>query len=267
MLFHPLTHADLDLIRDLQPQGWGDITNDFRFYTSVDFCHPLKVTLDNQVVGIGNAIAFKKSAWLAHVIVGKAYRNAGIGFNIVERLLDLVKSKSVESVSLIATELGEPVYLKSGFRIVSDYLSFKRDKPWIDSGISENIEPFQDKFYADVLRLDKELSGEAREPLLRRYLAGSYLYVDHDELRGYYSPALGEGPVYATSTDAGMALMRIKYSKADKAVIPAENKSAITFLQQNGFVATGIKGKRMVYGKDVPWKPEKYFSRIAGNYG
>lgn len=265
--FHRLTHADLDLIRHLQPEGWGDITTDFRSYTSHEFCYPLKATLDNKMVGLGNAIVFKNTAWLSHIIVRKEHRNGGIGFEIVKRLLEDVKNRSVDSVSLIATELGEPVYLKAGFRIVSDYLSFKRDKPWIDSGISEHIEAYEDKFYADVMRLDKEISGEAREPLLQKYLAGSYVYVDQNKLRGFYLPGLGEGPVYATTPDAGVELMKVRYSRADKGVIPAENKTAIVFLEKNGFVATGTKGRRMAYGNDIRWRPEKYFSRIGGNYG
>lgn len=84
---------------------------------------------------------------------------------------------------------------------------------------------------------------------------------------GFYLPALSEGPVSAMNTEAGVELMRIKYAKADKAVVPAENKTAIAFLQQHGFVGTGLKGRRMIYGKDIPWQPEKYFSRIGGNYG
>lgn len=265
--FDRLTQADLELIRDLQPEGWADITNDFSGYVNHDFCAPIKASVDKKIVAVGNAIVFEKSAWLAHIIVRKDHRNCGIGFKVVERLLADVTSKSVDSVSLIATDLGEPVYKKAGFRIVSDYLSFKRDIPWTDNLVSEHIEAYEDKFYADVIRLDNEISGEAREPLLREYLAGSYVYADQNELRGFYLPGLGEGPVYATTPDAGAELMRIKYSKADNGVIPAENKTAIAFLQQNGFVATGIKGRRMVYGRDIPWQPEKCFSRIGGNYG
>jgi hypothetical protein len=267
MQFDPFASADLDLIRDLQPEGWGDITNDFRSYTSHEFCYPLKVTLANKLVGVGNAIVFNRTAWLSHIIVQKEHRNGGIGFEIVKKLLEDVKNKSANSVSLIATNLGEPVYLKAGFRIVSEYLSFKRDKPWIDSGISEHIKGFEDKFYVDIMRLDKQISGEAREPLLQEYLAGSYVYLNHNAVTGFYLPGLGEGPVLASGPDAGVELMRIKYPKADKAIIPAENKTAIKFLQENGFISTGIKGRRMVYGKDIRWQPEKYFSRIGGNYG
>ncbi len=267
MHFRRLTHADLDFIRDLQPEGWPDITDDFRFYISQEFCYPTKVTVNNTIVGIGNAIVFKNSAWLAHIIVRKDNRKSGIGSEIVENLLEYVRSRSADSVSLIATDLGEPVYKKAGFRVVSDYLSFKRDKGWRDDGISQRIEPYEDKFAIDILRLDREISGEARAPLITKYLAGSFVYADGNEVRGFYLPRLGEGPVYAADADAGRELLTVKFLKADKAVVAAENKRAIAFLEENGFVMTGIKGRRMVFGKDVSWQPEKYFSRISGNYG
>jgi len=61
--------------------------------------------------------------------------------------------------------------------------------------------------------------------------------------------------------------MKTKYSKADKAVIPSENQIGIDFLKKNGFILSETKGKRMILGKNIDWKPECIFSRIGGNYG
>ena len=78
------------------------------------------MTTDNKIVGLGNSIIFKNTAWLAHIIVGTDYRNRGVGFQIVDRLLTELRDKSIDSVLLIATEPGEPVYKKAGFRLISD---------------------------------------------------------------------------------------------------------------------------------------------------
>jgi hypothetical protein len=83
----------------------------------------------------------------------------------------------------------------------------------------------------------------------------------------YYLPNLGEGAIYADSAEAGIELMKLKYSTVDKAVIPAENNIGVEFLQQNGFIKTDSIGKRMILGKDIDWKPECFYSRIGGNYG
>lgn len=76
-----------------------------------------------------------------------------------------------------------------------------------------------------------------------------------------------EGLIFADTDEAGIELMKTKYAKADKAVLPSENISGIEFLKQNGFVEAETKGTRMILGKEVDWKPKKIFSRIAGNVG
>ena len=36
-------------LKDLQPEGWPAITPHFEFYTSVDFCLPIKVVIANKI--------------------------------------------------------------------------------------------------------------------------------------------------------------------------------------------------------------------------
>jgi len=62
-------------------------------------------------------------------------------------------------------------------------------------------------------------------------------------------------------------VQKSKYPKVDKAVLPSENILGIDFLKRNGFGVAGIKGKRMVLGEDIFWRPDCFFSRIGGNYG
>ncbi|HET6539573.1 MAG TPA: N-acetyltransferase, partial [Chryseolinea sp.] len=56
MLVQNFTHDDLDLIPELQPVGWGDITPSLSFYTKSSFCFPIKVVVDGEIAGIGTAI-------------------------------------------------------------------------------------------------------------------------------------------------------------------------------------------------------------------
>lgn len=267
MNFDKVKLNDLDEIKNLQPDGWSDISVEFRRYISYDFSEPVKVSIDNKIVGVGSAIIFKESAWLAHIIVDRAYRNRGIGSQILDFLITALKAKEIETILLIATEMGEPVYKKAGFRLVSDYIFFERASSWTDNEISENIRPFDQKFYGQLIELDETISGECREPLIKTYLNDGFVYLNNSKLIGFYLPNLGEGVIYADSPKAGLELMKLKYSTVDKAVIPAENKIGVEFLKQNGFVITKSIGKRMILGKDIEWKPECFYSRIGGNYG
>ena len=267
MKFEKITPKDIDQIASLQPDGWSDITAEFRFFMNNSFCCPIKMVVDNEIVGVGSSIIFKDSAWLAHIIVGSDYRNRGFGSHIVDYLLNDLNSMHIKSVSLIASPFGEPIYKKFGFETVSNYIYLEREKPWIETRQSDKIAPYENKFYSEIIRLDKEISGEEREPLLMKYIESSFVYIENEEIRGFYIPTLSEGPIFADSTDAGIALMNMKYATVDTAVIPETNQVGLTFLKENGFCLSKTKGKRMILGTEIDWKPSNMFSSISGDFG
>ena len=268
MNYTKITAEDLAQIKNLQLEGWPDITNDFRFYIDNDFCYPIKATIDDCIVGVGVSMVFNnKTAWLDDIIVEKNNRNKGIGFQIVDKLLTDLNSRSIESVLLIATELGEPVYKKSGFRLVSDYIFFNREQEWNEISISKHITPYKEEFYDEILKLDKKISGENREQLLKMYIENCLMYLDNNILKGFFMPNLGEGLIFADNPLVGIELMKMKYSTVNKAVLPEENIIGIGFLKSIGFIESESMGKRMILGKDVSWKPDCFFSRIGANFG
>ncbi len=264
-----ITLADIDHLRNLQPEGWSDITLAFQFYCSHDFCFPIKITVDGNIAGIGNSIIFEDTAWLAHIIVKSEYRNQGIGSKVVQTLLEGIHKKGVKTSLLIATDLGKPVYIKSGFREVSDYCYFKTESSFRSIKEIKNIEPYKSDFYNEVVRLDSYISGENREILLKKYLDSSFVYLQNKRIDGFFVPGLGEGPVYALTVDAGRALMQFKNaaSQVDKVTIPRENVVGIDFLKVWGFIETETTGVRMILGNDILWKPEMVYSRMGGNLG
>lgn len=267
MYIERVTYKDLYQIKKLQPEGWSDISSEFVRYINCDFCEPIKVCIENDIVGVGCSIMFKDSAWIAHIIVDSNYRNRGIGFQIVDFLVKSINEKKISSISLIATSLGEPVYKKAGFRFVSDYIYLNRRFDWRNNQISKNIILYSSNFYNQLIELDGEITGESREYLLQKHLDNCLMYIDNETVKGYYLPFLGEGAIYAQEESVGLELMKIKYSTVDKAVIPSENEIGVEYLKQNGFIKSDTQVKRMILGKDINWKPNCIFSRIGGNYG
>ncbi|WP_041620190.1 hypothetical protein [Paludibacter propionicigenes] len=75
-----------------------------------------------------------------------------------------------------------------------------------------------------------------------------------------------EGLIFAINDEAGLELMKLKYSRTDKAVLPSENIGGREFLLNNGFVEASI-GTRMIMGKDIDYKLDRMYSRIGGNFG
>ncbi|MCK5345090.1 MAG: GNAT family N-acetyltransferase [Candidatus Heimdallarchaeota archaeon] len=267
MQFRDITYDDLGEIRNLQPEDWPDIVPEFEYYIRKIFCFPTKVMSNNKIVGVGTLIVFGNTAWLTHIIVDQDHRNSGIGFHITEKLINDGNNKSVKSFLLIATELGLPVYKKAGFRILSEYQYLNRDKPWKNFPLSPNIYPYEDVFDLRIYELDEKISGENRKSLLTDYLENTLVYIQDNSVSGFYMPGLGEGLIYASTAEAGLELMKIKYSKVDKAVLPGENHPGTNFLRQNGFTLSEAKGTRMILGQEIDWKPEHIYSRIGGNFG
>jgi hypothetical protein len=267
MEFKPITEIDLDEIGKLQPIDWPDIVPDISFYINSSFCHPIMALVNNAIVGTGTLIIFENSCWLAHIIVGSHHRNKGIGSAIVNELLKTVAGNSITICSLIATELGKPVYEKAGYRTVAHYSMLERKEPWADlTPISRHIIPFEEKYRPMIYALDKQVSGESREPLLDEFLPNAMLYVENNQALGFYMPGLKEGLIFAHTSEAGLALMKLKYSIVSKAALPTENSAGIDFLLQHGF--REIKTlTRMVLGNEPDWQPSKIFSRIGGNFG
>ena len=64
--------------------------------------------------------------------------------------------------------------------------------------------------------------------MLEKYFSDSWIYYDKatNELKGYFLPSMGEGPVIATDREAGLSLLKFKHSlkECEKAVLPKENK-------------------------------------------
>jgi GNAT superfamily N-acetyltransferase len=265
--FESITYQDLDEIRDLRPDGWPDIVPAFEFYINSSFCKALKVREGNKIAGIGSLISFENTSWIGHMIVHKNFRNRGIGFQILKELMNNLHATSLETCLLIASDLGKPVYLKAGFRDVTEYCFMQREKPWIARSFNQNVVSFQEEHRSEIYALDRIVSGENRERLLVDYLMNSKVYYKNGIVEGYYLPDLKEGLIVADSEDAGLALMEVKYSNADKAALPSDNEIGKKFLEENGFVKRDKKGTRMIYGKEIKWEPKKIYSRIGGNLG
>jgi GNAT superfamily N-acetyltransferase len=266
MTIEPFTRNDLPGLNELRPPDWHDITPSFEFYLSRTFCFPIKSVTSGRIVGIGAAILFQSTGWLAHIIVHPEYRGCGIGGEIVSSLLKLMQNRGCQTMSLIATDLGYPVYKRSGFLDDGEYLFYKRDQKAPAMPVNEKIIGYEPQFERSALDLDAEISGENRSAVILEKLAGSFLCILDGEVAGCYLPGLGEGLIIARRREAGLALLKVKVAGSSRVVLPAQNESAVALLAQNGFHET-LRCKRMVHGARLAWKPEGLFSRIAGNLG
>ena len=246
MIIAPITGVDLQCISDLRPDGWNDPVPFFKFYLDNSFCHPIKVISDNRIVGIGSGNSFGNTAWLAHIIVIPEFRRKGIGSLIVNYLCNYLKKNGVVTISLIATELGFPVYQKAGFVEQTEYVSFGRAEA-LTNHISKEILNFSNQDVDELIYLDQKISGEARSVLIKEKLLNSYVFKRNNRILGFYLPELGEGLIIADDIEAGIELMKLRYQKLTKGALPVDNLAGIKFFIDNGFKETK-RAKRMISG-------------------
>lgn len=259
-----LTTKDLPEVRLLQPPAWADIVPAFQFYLSSKFCFPKKCTVDNKVVGIGCAIVHGRSAWLAHIIVDESQRKKGFGSAVTQALVDSLKDTPCETISLIATQLGEPVYKKIGFEKEMEYIYMKNGRTSLLD--SNPVSAYREQHRNEILEMDELISGETRSWLIAPHLPSAYLVVNKKRIEGFFLPTLGDGLIIAHTAEAGIELLKFKYTGSAIAAVPAENKNALDFLMSQGYVEYA-RGQRMWHGKKLSWQANKVYSRIGGNLG
>lgn len=260
----PFTIADLPRLEELQPEGWDNLTPIFNYYLRSDFCHPLKIVIDNETIGTGVSIIHNDVAWLAHIIVHKDHRNMGIGQQVTKYLIDSIPAYC-KTIYLIATDMGEPVYKKLGFVAEADYAFLNKGSFGAFTG-SENVKPFEAKYETEILAIDKAASGENRSMHFSGYLQDSFVYVANDKVEGYYLPAFGNGLIIATHPIAGIEMMKLRSKKSDTFILPNDNKTAVNCLIQNNYNLFRI-AKRMRLGKEREWHPELIYNRVSGQIG
>lgn len=266
MHIQPFEPKDVPHLAELQPAGWNDIRPAFEFYCQTDFCFPVKVTTDHRLVGVGAALVHHDTAWLAQIIVHPAYRNQGLGKRITQTLVNSRPVKNCQTIHLIATDLGAPVYEKLGFVTDAEYVFFKDIRPDPAWTISPNIKPFTDQLVEEVAALDWQISRENRMFYLRMHQAKGWVYVADQRVQGVYLPTFGDGLITASTPSAGLELMKMRLKSKDSACFPAGNTRARDFL----YALHGKEcrtAKRMRLGQKSDWNPAGMYNRIGGNLG
>ncbi|MBN2351071.1 MAG: GNAT family N-acetyltransferase [Spirochaetales bacterium] len=266
MTIEPFSRNDLPALDGLRPEKWPDLVPPFRFYLSHLFCLPLEAVSGGVVAGIGAGIGFGKTGWLAHIIVRHELRGRGIGGRIVIALIDYLAKKGCRTVSLLATDMGYPLYKKYGFVDQVEYVFFARDEDDRPDPPAGGIVPYSPDYLGSILDMDREVSGEERGAILEENLDGCLLHVSGGTVAGFFLPRLGEGFAAARNKEAGLALLAMKAARAVRVTLPTANEAGIRFLLGNGY-REATRCWRMVRGPEFPWKPDCVYGRIAGNLG
>ena len=266
MKIENIQNADIDLLKQLQPENWTDIRPYFYYYSASDFCQPLKISENGKVIAVGTNIEHTDSAWLAHIIVHPEHRNRGLGNKMASSLIENLDRKKFKTLYLDATPMGFPVYKKLGFKVETEYIHLEGKHT--DQYLSDPaaIIPFHADLKDGLLLLDRQISAENRITIIEPHMRFSLVYVKEGQVQGAYFPSLLDGFVLAANSSAGIELMKIRMRSKATARLPSENKACVDFLMANGYKVTG-SSKRMILGEERDWNGKGIFHRISGGLG
>ncbi|MFK7771595.1 MAG: GNAT family N-acetyltransferase [Saprospiraceae bacterium] len=267
-----LLAQDLKYISALKPVGWYDVTPLYEMHLNQNYFFPIKLVVENKVIGVGELIINDKNGWLGNIIVSKDFRNQGLGKKLTKRLIEIAYAKGCESIYLLATPLGKHVYQKLGFQEKGKYLFFEKGENNIElenKQESGNIIPYEEVFKDQILELDKKAIGEDRSKILTLNLVQSFVYKkpNEDKISGFFIPTLGDGVIVSNNTIAGFEFLQKREALGKKRIIvPEECSATIAFVKQNKY--NHFRDATFMHlGKMKTWNPEMIYSRIGGYLG
>jgi len=222
---------------------------------------------NNTIIGFGNLFLFGKSAWLGNIVVDTNFRGKGFGSLITKHLIEEGRKNRVKMYNLIATELGQPIYEKLGFKKELNYEFYISSHDEFDFGIDPEIRKATKVDFENIQCLDFQTTGENRKEMLKFYLPATFVAVREGKLIGFFIDALETGSIVAIDEKCGLELLKLKLNKGNtKIIIPENNISLKKFLAENSFKKK-LSLPKMFLGEKYHWQPENIFNRGAGYCG
>lgn len=252
-----MTEDDLAAANRLREiAGWNQTQADWRRFLALEPEGCFVACVDGQVCGTVTNLNYEnRVAWIGMILVDPAFRRHGIGKKLLDKGIEYLETKKVETTKLDATPMGHDLYLQRGF--VDEYMIERWEgvapgRPTESQDASQlsnpgGLEPDELKL---VLEKDREVFGADRSALLhsiwqdaRTFSAAAYC---GNEVLGYILGRKGAratylGPWVARDDLSMMAgslfdgfLRRVPGAKVFVDVC-LENPHARTIVQRAGF--------------------------------
>ncbi len=256
-----MTNADIEPTASMVlAGGWADLRSYLRFYVRHPACQPFVAERNGQIVGMATGTVSGAVGWLAHIFTSPEQRGYGIGTTLTRTVMADLESKGCRSLLLGASEMGQPIYEKSGFRVVSAYHYL--DGPYrADPNPSPRLQPLSASDLPELCAFDRQVTGEDRSHLWHAFQETGWITRDEatNEMTGYAVVAPWEtGPVIARNVqDARLLLEQVSRAAGDAqvfAALPSENAAGLAELEQAGFTLRR-QIPRMLKGEPITWEP------------
>ncbi|MHC4432372.1 MAG: GNAT family N-acetyltransferase [Planctomycetota bacterium] len=162
-----MTIDDLGLgIRLSAEAGWNQTGADWRRFIELEPQGCFVGELNGRSVGTTTTCVFRKTAWIAMVLVDMSARHKGVGTTLLKHSIEYLQSRRVKTIRLDATSFGQPIYEKLGFEVDYELARFEGVAP-ASKECSAAVEATP-AMSGDLLEFDKRMTGLERGTLLSR---------------------------------------------------------------------------------------------------
>jgi GNAT superfamily N-acetyltransferase len=254
--------------------GWGDRTRIFRFALAAPAWTPLVACEAGAVVGTGLAAAQGPVGWVGVIWTAPASRGRGVGTAMTSAVADVLEATGCETLALIATDLGRPVYERLGFRAIGAEVMLRSSSgPERPAGkhpagkhpAGIRIRPYESTDLDVVAALDREATGEDRGTILRAATDGWIAEARGTATGFLLCTPFGSG---RGTVARGPATARALHRAADATsmdehlAFPGRNEAGLAAMLESGWTVER-RLTRMVRGPEPGWRPDRCFGDFS----
>jgi len=272
-----MTIDDLGLGIKLSGQaGWNQTEADWRRFIKLEPEGCFVGELNGRSVGTTTTCVFRKTAWIAMVLVDVNARHKGVGTTLLKHSIEYLKSRQVRTIRLDATSLGRPIYEKLGF--VPDYELARFEGRATEARESVTVVAAAPELFAEIIEFDKRTTGRERAKMLGRlfeeFPENVRIVRRAGKIEGFITMRPGAnavqiGPCTATG-EAGPALFCDALDRcAAKPVfvdIPLDNTEAVKVAESNE-LAVQRTLTRMSWGRKPVDNPQSSWASSGAEKG
>ena len=157
-------------------EGWRVPQFEDRLFQG-SWSHSARVLeVDSKFAGLVTAVAHERSGWIGNLIISPHLRGRGYGLNLFQAALSTLQAQRLASIWLTASELGRPIYEKSGFTLVDTIERWVSCNRFSDGPAMETTSVAKETLCV----FDLAAWGEARTSLLDALLEQGQTYAIDD---------------------------------------------------------------------------------------
>jgi predicted N-acetyltransferase YhbS len=212
--------------------------------------HLLVAERDGAVVGTGASVGFGPTGWIGGIAVVPEARGERLGRRLTEAAIDAIGPR--ETVLLLASAAGRPIYERLGFEAEERYLVFYAP-PEAAVPAPNGLRRLTAADRDTVLELDAWVTGESRELAVDAGLSGAMATPDLSAVA--LNPPWPALPILARDPVAGEVLLRALVAPGVRMAVPESNAAALETMRALGCTA-GHEVMRMRRGAPVTWRPD-----------